>query len=105
MVVEDAMDEFDLQRCYATKEERDDKFPDVDDGPDPSRLVRAESGKYYRRGMEEKMVVELNEAEFRRVTRLGQAMQEGSATESEKLWLVRHTLRSSYSGVRLYQKD
>ncbi|HZC34117.1 MAG TPA: hypothetical protein VE242_00815 [Chthoniobacterales bacterium] len=105
MVVEDAMDEFDLQTCYATKEERDDNFPDVQDGPDPSTLVRAESGKYYRRGMEKKMVVEFNEAEFRRVTRLGQAMQEGSATESEKLWLVRHTLRSSYSGVRLYQKD
>jgi hypothetical protein len=89
MVVEHAMDEYDLPACYARKEERDNNFPGVDDGPDPSTTVRYEFGNYYRRGMEEKIVVEFNEAEFRRVTQLGQAMREGSATESEKLWLVR----------------
>ena len=105
MIVEDAMDEYDLQTCYATKEERDDNFSDIDDGPDPSRVAGDESGRSYRRGMEKKMVVEFNEAEFRRVTRLGQAMQEGKSAESENRWLVRHVLKSSYSGGRLYHKD
>ena len=105
MIVEDAMDEYDLQTCYATKEERDDNFPDVDDGPTPSRVAREQSGRSYRRGMEKKMVVEFNEAEFRRVTRLGQATQEGKSTESENRWLIRHILKSCHSGGRLYYKD
>jgi hypothetical protein len=105
MVVEHAMDEYDLQTCYATKEERDDNFPDVDDGPDPSNVVRCESGEYYRRSMEKKTVVEFNEAEFRRVKRVEQAMQEGNSAESENRWLVRHILKSSYSGGQLYHTD
>lgn len=31
-VAEHAMDEYDLETCYATKEERDCEFPVVDDG-------------------------------------------------------------------------
>ncbi len=63
------------------------------------------SGKCYRRGVEEKMVTEFDAAEFRRVERLGQAMQDGTATESEQKWLVRHVLIESYSGGQLYQRN
>ena len=106
MVVEHAMDEYCLPTCYKTKEERDYNFPDVYDGPDISSVVTSESdsGKRYRRGMEEKMVTEFDAAEFRRVERLGQAMQDGTATESEQNWLVRHVLKKSYSGLQLYHK-
>jgi hypothetical protein len=55
--------------------------------------------------VEEKMVTEFDAAEFRRVERLGQAMQDGTATESEQKWLVRHVLIESYSGGQLYQRN
>jgi hypothetical protein len=87
-----------------TKEERDNNFPDVDDGPDVSAVVTY-SGRYNRRGMEKKMIVEFDAYEFRRVERLAQSMQDATASESEQLWLVRHVLKSSYSGIQLYHKD
>ncbi len=107
MVVEHAMDEYCLPTCYKRKEERDYNFPDVYDWPDISSVVTSESGsgKCYRPGMEEKMVTEFDATEFRRVDRLGQAIQDGTATESEQDWLVRHVLKESYSGVPLHQKD
>ena len=103
MVVESAMDEYCLPTCYKTKGERDDNFPDVYDGPDSSAVLTSDSGsgKYYRRGVEKKVVTKFDEAEFRRVKRLGQAMRDGTATESEQNWLVRHVLKKSYSGGQL----
>lgn len=107
MVVEEAMDEYCLPTCYKTKEERDENFSDVHDGPDSSTVMTSDStsARHLRLGMEKKMVTELDDAEFRRVQRLGQAMLAGTAKESEQNWLVRHVLKQSYPGVELYRKD
>lgn len=69
MVVEEAMDEYCLPTCYKTKEERDENFSDVHDGPDSSTVMTSDStsARHLRLGMDKKMVTEFDDAEFRRV--------------------------------------
>jgi hypothetical protein len=104
MVAESVLDEFDLKTCYLTREERDAEFDDVDDGPDLSATVTSVNGELYREGLENKMVIELDDAEFQRAQRLYLEMRSGAASEEEKEWLVRRVVRESYPGFLMYHK-